>query len=448
MSTTTYLSDLWNWLKRNWLWAIAYFGVALYFVVQLFPHLVKLFTNLKCPANLESSLGDALILPVFVLLAVAFVHIFTTPIPLPPAEHLTEDKKQEIIEENNKYKLQQRRQWMIFSYSFMLFSMLATFYVFGTGWKQNTSGNVSAPIAVFLGCSESSESDVPKELACFPKNKGAGTSSKNPTDSKSPGSGGNSPPPPVPTAGVNPSAGDASKPRGAYVLNIGGHVTECLGQQQMCRVSGGLLVPLYVIILALMGGSISLTRRLPEYQVRSGPEYVATEKDPKLTQHQFREYLVFQIVQFLSAPLIAVLAYYLITPDKLVTSVALAFTAGFASESILLMVRSVAEKITPTLTTEPKFGTVSGVVTVDGKPVDKAEVCLAAQSSVRTITDKSGHYVLSNVPVGEHGIKVVYQENAQQPKLEKSETVRIERAQEVVSKNVALEKKVKDSTTT
>ncbi|MBK9663858.1 MAG: hypothetical protein IPO71_13230 [Nitrosomonas sp.] len=31
-----------------------------------------------------------------------------------------------------------------------------------------------------------------------------------------------------------------------------------------CQVRDGLLVPLYFIILALMGGSISLTRRLPE----------------------------------------------------------------------------------------------------------------------------------------------------------------------------------------
>jgi hypothetical protein len=35
------------------------------------------------------------------------------------------------------------------------------------------------------------------------------------------------------------------------------------------EVSGGLVVPLYVIILSVMGGAINMTRRVPEYQERA-----------------------------------------------------------------------------------------------------------------------------------------------------------------------------------
>jgi hypothetical protein len=193
-----------------------------------------------------------------------------------------------------------------------------------------------------------------------------------------------------------------------------------------------------MVILALMGGSVNLTRRLPEYQVRAGEDYIATEKEPKLSHRQLREYLVFQIAQYLSAPLIAILAYYLIEPADLVKSVVLAFTAGFASESILGMVRAVADKITPATsgTTTAQVGTITGVVTLsDGKTVKGATVSLAAQPNLGATTDESGHYVLSNVPLGDQGVKAVFQQDPQH-KLEKSETVRIDRPQSVVTGNI------------
>ena len=33
------------------------------------------------------------------------------------------------------------------------------------------------------------------------------------------------------------------------------------------EINGGLVVPLYVVVLALFGGAISMTRRVPEYQI-------------------------------------------------------------------------------------------------------------------------------------------------------------------------------------
>ena len=35
------------------------------------------------------------------------------------------------------------------------------------------------------------------------------------------------------------------------------------------EINGGLVVPLYVVVLALFGGAISMTRRVPEYQRRA-----------------------------------------------------------------------------------------------------------------------------------------------------------------------------------
>src|SRR5260370_33598846 len=106
-------------------------------------------------------------------------------------------------------------------------------------------------------------------------------------------------------------------------------------------ITGGLVVPLYVIVLALVGGAISMTRRVPEYQRRA-----LDSRDP-LTNAEAREYLVFQIMQVITAPLIAVTAYYVYHPGTPVESVVLGFASGFASEPILLMIRALVDKLTP-----------------------------------------------------------------------------------------------------
>jgi hypothetical protein len=113
-------------------------------------------------------------------------------------------------------------------------------------------------------------------------------------------------------------------------------------------VRGGVVVPLYVIVLALFGSAVSMTRRVPEYQRR------ALDSQDPLTNVEAREYLVFQIMQVLSAPLIAITAYYIIKPDTMMTSVVLGFGSGFASEPILLMIRSLVEKLSPGKGPAPK----------------------------------------------------------------------------------------------
>jgi hypothetical protein len=159
-----------------------------------------------------------------------------------------------------------------------------------------------------------------------------------------------------------------------WVLNIGGviagEVKTCASQAPSCpnpasasasgqspanaaqpqsiyMIHGGLVVPLYVIVLALMGGAVSMTRRVPEYQRR------AMSSQDALTNQQARESLVFQIMQVVSAPLIAVAAYYIVNPSNRLTSVVLGFGSGFASEPILLMIRGLVEKLSPAPTTPP-----------------------------------------------------------------------------------------------
>lgn len=144
-----------------------------------------------------------------------------------------------------------------------------------------------------------------------------------------------------------------------WLVNIGGEVVSVGGYKkrdgkaQACsiysedfredrwRIQGGLVVPLYVIVLALMGSAVSMTRRVPEYQRR------AFGSQETLSNAQARENLVFQIMQVFSAPLIVMAAYYLFAPDTRTTSVLVGFASGFASEPILLAIRSLADKLRP-----------------------------------------------------------------------------------------------------
>ena len=140
-------------------------------------------------------------------------------------------------------------------------------------------------------------------------------------------------------------------------------------------VYGGLAVPWYFIMLAIMGAAVSMARRVPEYQrdvhvpdptddgktpdaaadpANAPPTPKDDGKSPgpdgksnTLSPVQVRELLVFQIMQVLSAPLIAITAYNAMMPTSRSSSVALAFASGFASESVLLVISSIAEKIKP-----------------------------------------------------------------------------------------------------
>jgi hypothetical protein len=129
-----------------------------------------------------------------------------------------------------------------------------------------------------------------------------------------------------------------------------------------------MVVPLYFVIVSLFGALVSLTRRVPEYQGRLGANAVNA-----LAPAQAREYLVFQIMQLVSAPLLASTAYYLFDPGSRAGSILLAFTAGFASETILLSIRALATKLQP-------IGAASTAVIVTPDNIDFGEVALNKRS--------------------------------------------------------------------
>lgn len=209
---------------------------------------------------------------------------------------------------------------------------------------------------------------------------------------------------------------DSSRVNLQWLFNIGGRTVCDSYGVGTCEITGGLLVPLYFIVLALLGGAISLTRRVPEYQKRSANSYksFATVKEPFMTQGLVRETLAFQIIQFISAPLIAIVAYQLIDPANRSGAVALGFIAGFSSEAILMMIRQLTNKMAPGKTDSPSVtGSVTGEVTesAGGAGVEGATVTLIGDD-ISIETDKTGHYLIKNVPTGEVVVEVTYNDSS------------------------------------
>jgi len=148
------------------------------------------------------------------------------------------------------------------------------------------------------------------------------------------------------------------------------------------QVRVGLVVPFYVIVLAVVGGAVSMTRRVPEYQKRVCRWYeectqaAIYEGDVPVEPYRIinsercapdrmrcgtsrgniqgplspscvRDCLVFQMMQVAAAPFIAVVAYYALSPRSVTVTVLLAFLSGFTSETILYLLRAAANRLTP-----------------------------------------------------------------------------------------------------
>lgn len=459
-----------SWIKTNPLWATAHF----------FNLVVAIGISLLGTGN------GVPIISVVIFMCIIFVQIYTEPVQSIPVE--VDQKEREKLE---GIRSEQRNQWMIFAYSFMLISLLLTFYPFINSLSESDLNKYlktlrEKPIAVFVGCSLDSKAE---SLRCEPQpqsqpqdKKTTATGNDKTTDAK-PDSASESnkkdevnanPPAKIdkkdeekkttlPEDGKNDQAQPTSSAGVGYawVINIGGYIKECnrdsnekYGKSITCEVKDGLLIPLYFIIMALMGGSISLTRRLPELQKQAGSEHIATDKQPRLSQYEFREHLIFQMVQFISAPFLAILAYYLIEPSNITNAVVLAFTAGFASETILLMVRSVANKITPETNTVPQYGGIAGIIKFeieneeDRQKVEndrkKMEVLLTELPHLaHAIVDEQCLYTLTNVPVGEHSISIKFVDSE---KIIKKDIVKVTHAQAIAKKNITITKKEMEGT--
>ncbi len=264
------------------------------------------------------------------------------------------------------------RYWIIFSYAFMFFSIGVAIWPFVGVKKIDPEDVTKQPISIFLlSCSEDEETVT--ELSCRKK----GESASQPVERKQ------------------------------WVINIGGWVKTCPfadGSTGLC-VKGGLVVPLYFVVLALIGGAVSLTRRVPEYQKRSSFSYVGTEKEPKLDPPTTREYLVFEIVQFISAPFIAAVAYYLVSPETRSVGVAVGFASGFGSEAILLMIRGVVEKVSPASERAPKNGVVAGIVMRQNQGIANAALKVVGKPELTAQSDDQGCYVIHDIPIGEQVVE-------------------------------------------
>lgn len=172
------------------------------------------------------------------------------------------------------------------------------------------------------------------------------------------------------------------------------------------EVQGGFYLPLYVVLIAFIGGAVSLSRRIPEYQKRTDCDYTETETEMKLEAYQAREAVVFQVMQLISAPFIAMTAYFAIEPETVAASVGLAFAAGFASETILLMIRAVVEGIRPRASAplKPKSGTLKLKVMRDGAKLPGAKIFLDKETQARAETDSNGEVQIV-VPAGAHSVR-------------------------------------------
>ena len=111
------------------------------------------------------------------------------------------------------------------------------------------------------------------------------------------------------------------------------------------ELSRGLVVPLYVVVLAIIGGVVGMTRRLPEIQRRAAYSVQQQEGGDAISPIAAREMVVFQIMQILAAPLIAIFAFSVFEPDTVNAAVLIGFASGFASEAILKKLRQASEAV-------------------------------------------------------------------------------------------------------
>ncbi|MBI3528380.1 MAG: choice-of-anchor D domain-containing protein [Betaproteobacteria bacterium] len=171
-----------------------------------------------------------------------------------------------------------------------------------------------------------------------------------------------------------------------WIVNVGGRVEpqsdanreqEDIKSWVPARIQGGLAVPLYFVVLALVGSAVSMTRRVPEYQERTGPD-----TSQPITNGKAREYLVLQILQVVSAPLIAITAYYLVDPTSRATTVALGFVSGFASETVLLYIRALTTKLQPD---KPRVTGTPGVE-LSATSLNFGRQAVGTRSSAQTVT--------------------------------------------------------------
>ena len=437
------------------------------------PLLLMVFSWFDFPS---SEIILRVVLLIFSVILVSSIIVFTKPLPDFDNKKDENDKKTNECLDDALLYLRLKRQWMVLSYSFMIFSLVAAVLPFtldfmpdpedGPEYREYINKTIDKPITIFLGCVLNKNSKT-NALSCYP------------------------------TSEVEP-------PVLSWVIHIGGNLTALtpyskykvedledikndisemmakLSEQKIAEenarisyeetrkefemlskgsedvaaiesvkiklknkkaelveankvvkdtqrdigylrpflqgnagfgVTGGLVVPFYLIVLSMVGAAISLTRRIPEYQKQAVKGYVGTKDAPYLPPRKLREYLVFQILQFISAPFLAVVAYFAIEPSTTTATVALAFAAGFSSETVLLWIRGVVDKVRPEVAPEVQTGSVVGSIPeMKGKKAAVIEkevsISIVGLHELRAAFADDGQFVIERVPGGEWALEV------------------------------------------
>lgn len=278
--------------------------------------------------------------------------------------------------------------------SMFLFAYVFTFVSFGMLVLPPVPSDQTSdrsPLAVIRGCAVGSGADsglfpYPKSMLCITEPAGAGAVAPQATSSQ------------LSLLAVGGVSGDRA-PAGC-----GSKALAC----EHVRITSGLAVPMYVIILAFVGGAVSLSRRIPEYQKRSDIAFLGSDGQSPLAAVDAREGVVFQIMQLLSAPFIAMSAYYIVGPSTLATAVGLAFACGFASEPILLMIRGMISGIRPegTRLSSSQRLSISGLIENGQGPVSSASILVSELPNFSTTSDATGQYTIPDLVRGEYNISV------------------------------------------
>ncbi len=275
-----------------------------------------------------------------------------------------------------------QRECFRFAYSFTITTFIILTFPYLDVWKPDISG----PIGLVRGCIASPLSGErtlepigPRSILC----------PASPSDARDAAGA---------TAQAQPDKAPAETYAYPWLLTIGGFVgtTICTkGNETVAcdpnkqtdpyrhsRITSGLVVPFYVVFLAFVGGAVSLSRRIPEYQKRSDENYVVvTGGLAPLKPHEVRESVVFQIMQLISAPFIAITAYWAIAPSTVPATIGLAFVSGFSSETILLVIRGMVDGIRPQSTLFAGARTVAGK-SDDAKAAKYVKVGVEVQADV------------------------------------------------------------------
>jgi hypothetical protein len=335
----------------------------------------------------------------------------------------------EVRSEDERKNERRIRRIIIYSYSFAALSLVGSvlpFVVFPHVAPNLYKAMLNSPVGIVLGCSEAEEKKPVSESpppAAPPK---PAATTKQLVEGAVPQVATHKPQTQL-TGSLDrpPKEIDCAIASEQWVINIGGMTLPPAGQPSdavsmiregnipkfgAVRIQGGLVVPLYFIVLALIGGAVSLTRRVPEYQKRYSNQYVPVEGKPRLDRATVREYLAFQILQFLSAPLLAAVAYYAFAPQSRASLVALGFAAGFSSEAVLLMIRALVEKLAPAKDAAPQTGSVSGTIfstTTDASGISTpvitsgAKVSVVGKPTLTAQTDNKGFFVINGIAPGD-----------------------------------------------